>query len=399
MERNIELSFKRLSETKEYAFENIFQRAEYDWYGDWEGRALLAFACHYQIHGNIIPCMTQLVAALPQHTNPKLYFGPEFDGITADEQQLSGHSWYLRGLIKYAEAFNDELALKAAKSTVENLYLPIKEWYKKYLLKRERHGGVSGSVTGTQNGWKLSSDVGCAYMCVDGLSHYYAYTKDARVKDFLDDILVTFYSSDYVNNGFQTHTTLSCARGILTLYKTTGEQKYLDGAMQVLRNYTEHGMTLTYENYNWFGRKDSWTEPCAVVDSFILSTELYKLTEQNEYLTLARRIWFNGLQFCQRPNGGAGPNSCVRPDQPVLKVSMYEAAFCCTMRYAEGLLEYSQNKELFSWNSNAEITQDEMGRKFIDDKLLVSFNSKTVPIFSGYELDEDSLKKAELKII
>ena len=119
MERNIELSFKRLSETKEYAFENIFQRAEYDWYGDWEGRALLAFACHYQIHGNIIPCMTQLVAALPEHTNPKLYFGPEFDGITADEQQLSGHSWYLRGLIKYAEAFNDELALKAAKSTVD----------------------------------------------------------------------------------------------------------------------------------------------------------------------------------------------------------------------------------------------------------------------------------------
>ena len=78
---------------------------------------------------------------------------------------------------------------------------------------------------------------------------------------------------------------------------------------------------------------------------------------------------------------------------------MYEAAFCCTMRYAEGLLEYSQNKELFSWNSYAEIIKDETGRKFIDDKLLVSFDSKTVPIFSGYELDEGTLKKAELKIV
>ena len=76
--KNIELNFQRLCESKEYAFENIFQKEDYDWYGDWEGRALLAFVCHYQIHGKKIPCMDELVKALPLHTNSMLYFGPEF---------------------------------------------------------------------------------------------------------------------------------------------------------------------------------------------------------------------------------------------------------------------------------------------------------------------------------
>lgn len=398
MEKNIELNYKRLSETKEYSFDNIFQGPDYAWYGDWEGRALLAFMCHYQIHGKIIPCMPCLMESLPKHTNEKLYFGPEFDGVTVNEQQLSGHSWYLRGLVKYAETFNDEFALKVAKSTVENLYLPIAKWYKNYPLKRGLEGGVSGTVTWSDNGWMLSSDIGCAFMCVDGLSHYYAFTKDERVKLFLDEILEKFYSIDFVEKGFQTHTTLSCARGILTLYKATGDKFYLDKAVYVFDRYIKHGMTLTYENFNWFGREDSWTEPCAVVDSFIIATELYKITNNEKYLTLARRIMFNGLQFCQRPNGGAGPNTCVRPGQPILKVSMYEAPFCCTMRYAEGLLEYSRNKELFRRNDSAPKITDDFGRTFVDDKLLVNYNSKTVPVFQGFDLSEEELKTATLHV-
>ena len=157
-------------------------------------------------------------------------------------------------------------------------------------------------------------------------------------------------------------------------------------------------MTLTYENFNWFGRQDTWTEPCAVVDSFILATKLYRLTNDEEYRTLARRIWFNGLQFCQRENGGAGPNTCVTNEQRILKIRSYEAPFCCSMRYAEGLLEYSKNSELFSWNSAAEAITDTDGRKFVDDRMIVKRGDAELPIFSCNTIPKDEAQKIEIVI-
>lgn len=384
---------------KGYLIEEIYQSGEYSWPGDWEGRALLAFVCHYRISGKEIPCMHELVKGLPEHTNEDGYFGKTFDGEIVDEQQLSGHSWYLRGLIMYAEAFQSEFALETAKKTVKKLYLPALAHYVKYPLFKRGEGGVSGDRVQSVNGWILSSDVGCAYMCVDGLAHYYSLTKDPEVKVFLDEVIKVFVCTDIVGHGFQTHTSLSCARGILKMYQVTGEDKYLTWALGIVDTYIRHGMTLTYENYNWFGREDSWTEPCAVVDSFILATEFYKITKNEKYRTLARRIWFNGLQFCQRENGGTGPNTCVTKENPVLSVSLYEAPFCCTMRYAEGLLEYTKNEELFVWRENEEESVDEFGRHFVDDKLMVMLGEEKKPIFSCNGIEEAQAKELRIKIL
>jgi rhamnogalacturonyl hydrolase YesR len=272
--------------------------------------------------------------------------------------------------------------------------------YDHYPLERDAsEGGVSGTSLAKINGWKLSTDVGCAFMCVDGMAHYYAETGDERAKCFLDKAIALFDSIDLLKYKFQTHTTLTCLRGVLTLYRATGDQRYLCLVENKFAFYQEHGMTLTYENFNWFGREDTWTEPCAVVDSFILATELYKITKNESYKTLARRIWFNGLQFCQRHNGGAGPNTCVTEKQTVLKISMYEASFCCTMRYAEGLLEYKNNQELFDWNENAPVEKDELGRQFVDDKLLVEYRGDLVPIFSCNDHRKADANDIELNVL
>ncbi|MBE7068089.1 MAG: hypothetical protein E7381_02170 [Clostridiales bacterium] len=394
--RNIQLNLERLH-GKGYTFEDLFQSESFGWQGDWEGRALLAFLNHYEINQKTVPYLHQFFDALPERTNRHFYFGAEFDGITVNEQQFSGHNWYLRGLLKYAKLFNSELALKIAKSTVENLYLPALEWYDHYPLEnRGASGGVFGNTTNEQNGWKLSSDIGCAFMCVDGLAHYYQATKDDRVKTFLDKLIDLFVTIDLIKYKFQTHTTLTCLRGIYVLYQTTQEEKYLQIVKEKFAFYVANGMTFTYENFNWFGRKDTWTEPCAVVDSFILAVELYNLTKESNYKTLARRIWFNGLQFCQRENGGAGPNTCVYESQNVLKISMYEAAGCCTMRYAEGLLFYAQNQSLFEWDSTASVVIDSFGRSFIDDVLLVKYKEKMIPIFSCNTIPKEDALEMEL---
>ena len=127
-EKNKNENFNRLKQTP-YLLSEVFQPQDYTWYGDWEGRALLAFCCHYEIDGGVIPCMHDMVASLPQKTNGKGFFGPISNGEKAREQQLSGHNWYLRGLLKYARLFNSDYAMSLAKSTVENLYLPIKDFY------------------------------------------------------------------------------------------------------------------------------------------------------------------------------------------------------------------------------------------------------------------------------
>ena len=396
---NIEKNFQRLSAAP-YDFEHVLRGGECAWPGDFEGRALLAFLCHYHMSGREIPCMRRLMAALPEHTNEYLFIGDVPDGRTVNEQQLSGHNWYLRALVDWAETFGDDFALRAAKSTFERLYLPALPFYDRYPLERNRHdGGVDGHINDTLNGWKLSSDVGCAFMCLDGISRYFALTDDSRAAAFIEKTFGIFLRADMVARGFQTHTSLTCLRGALRYYGTTGDETYLSAVQREFDRYLRYGMTLTYENFNWFGRKDTWTEPCAVVDSLLLAVDLYRMTGGQRYLTLARRIWANGLQFCQRDNGGAGTNKCVTEKQPVLQISGYEASQCCTMRYAEALLCWHKNKEMFTYDPFAPVVTEADGRRFSDDRLVVLTGGEVRPIFSCNTVPKDKLETLKLKVL
>ena len=134
---------------------------------------------------------------------------------------------------------------------------------------------------------------------------------------------------------------------MMRMYEITLGEKYLEFAKQIWTLYTEKGMTYTYQNLNWWGRPDSWTEPCAVVDSLMLSVELYKATKDEKYRVVAARIYANGFATFQRDNGGAGTDTVVAyGGKNILKMRSYEAWFCCTMRLSEGLWYINNNKEL-----------------------------------------------------
>ncbi len=395
---NIEKHFQRLHNAP-YTIETVFD-GNRGWPGDREGRALLAFLCHYHISGQKIPCMEQMMRELPSRTNSHLFFGSVPAEGHANEQQLSGHNWYLRALADYAQTFHDPLALRALKSTFEKLYMPALPLYDDYPLDRtSAGGGVDGNICTAEHGWDLSTDVGCAFMCVDGVARYYALTGDERACEFLKKVIDIFLNADMVARGFQTHTSLTCLRGILSFYETTHQGKYLHAVRSEFDRYLKHGMTLTYENFNWFGREDTWTEPCAVVDSLLLSVGLYRHTGDERYRTLARRIWANGLQFCQRDNGGVGTNKCVTKNQPVLRISGYEAPQCCSMRYAEALLCFSKNKEMFSYEPFAPVVIEPDGRRFSDDRLIVLSDAEQRPIFSCRTIPKEELNALELKVL
>lgn len=382
-----------------YQMPHVFQPKEADWPGDKEGRALLAFVCHYKMTGDINPCMERLLEEMPAHTCADLYFGPPAQHII-HEQQLSGHSWLLRGLCEHYEQFRDEFSLKALVSITQSLYLPTTGRYGGYPVARTPEdllGGVSGHTVRDYEGWKLSTDIGCAFMSIDGLSHVYRITKDARVKALVDEMIQVYTAIDKVALKAQTHCTLTAARGMLRMYQTTGEPAYLTSAKGIFSLYVYGGgMDPVFQNLNWWGRPDTWTEPCAIVDSLMLAGQLYEITEREVYRRTAARIYVNGLASAQRPHGGAGTDAVVwagdrasgatvtnqrgktSPESQDVSAplcdSLYlltdEAPFCCTMRLAEGLWYAYTHLDMLYYETEETksgemlVVQDRMGSSY-----------------------------------
>ncbi len=403
----IERSAGRLREAY-YQMPEVFQPECADWPGDKEGRALLAFVSHYKMTGEQNPCMEPLLEALPLHTNEHLYFDPP-QGPVIREQQLSGHSWLLRGLCEHYEQFGDDFSLRALRSVTEHLYLPTAGRYASYPVNRDEaaEGGVSGHSASELGGWELSTDVGCAFMSIDGLSHVYRITRDSRVLALLDEMIEVCAAIDKVALRMQTHCTLTAARGMLRLYGETEDPRYLTRAREIYELYTRGGgMDAVWQNLNWWGRPDSWTEPCAIVDSLMVAGELYTITGDDAYRRMASRIYHNGLATSQRANGGAGTDSVVHrdymggtlgyPEQPDQCLHWYEARFCCTMRLCEGLWYIHAHADILWYETDEDAegrllaTRDACGRYMSGDLLLGEPTlDAAVAEATGWHLPED----------
>lgn len=324
-----------------YRPESIFTADVQGWPGDWEGRTILAQTLLSRVTGFESPYLKANVDALAGSYNERGYLKGILPEGEFDEQQLSGHGWLLRGLCEYYLYTGETRALDMAKTIFENLFLPTLGRFETYPIKIEERvvaGEFAGNIAGVVRGWHISTDTGCAFIPMDGLSQLYEITRDERLGKLLDEMHDVFMTIDVVGSKVQTHATLSCCRGILRLYSITGEEKYLDSAKKIFDTYLNYGMTANYANYNWFARPE-WTEPCAIIDSFIVAMRLFEYTDETEYADMARLIWINGVGRSQRPNGGMGCDTCTGAgeDGDFISVRTYEASWCCTMRGGEGM--------------------------------------------------------------
>ncbi len=327
-----------------YCYPGVFGRNS-SWPGDWDGRCILALtSLYFSLNGypeeqkSIRQQLDEIMVHLKDHVNSEGYFGEILNGNYVNEQQISGNSWYLRGLIEYYQITKDETFLVLIKKFVNNFIYKISKFYLNYPLMNRELGGVDGHIEGRiTNGWLTSSDVGCAFIMLDAMSEAYYLLRDEKLGKIVADTIEVFIDIDFVHLECQTHATLSCTRGILTYYRTTKEDKYLFYAKEIFDKYIALGMTKDYSNINWFNRPNTWTEPCCIVDSLILSGQFYEITKDIKYLRLLNRIYLNSFRMAQRSNGGAGCNTCLSEENNEVHGYLYEAFFCCTMRFAEGL--------------------------------------------------------------
>lgn len=335
----------RLEEEK-YQPDNVFLTLQqsHDWPGDTEGRTILGLILAAQAAHQPPKYLDEILRRMPAKMNEKGYFGNIPPAGIVDEQQLSGNGWVLRGLCEYYLWQHDARCLEQINRIVDNLVLPTRGLHSQYPIdpnQRKHDGGAVGSVSCRIGSWLVSSDVGCDYIFLDGVVQTYAVTRREKLKPVIDEMIGRFLQIDLRAIKAQTHASLTAMRALLRYYEITGDTKLLKAVRERFALYRQFGMTENYENYNWFDRPE-WTEPCAVVDSYLLAVGLWRWTGNVDYLELAERIYYNGLAFEQRANGGFGLQTCSGTGTALLAVHCQEAHWCCTMRGAEGLARAAQ---------------------------------------------------------
>ena len=109
-----------------------------EWPGDWQGRALLTLACHYKMaptqeeRDSIYLQAKEILTLLPEHTNEGGYFGEPFDENMVNEQQLSGNSWFLRGLCMWYEITADKNIYRRLERITQSLLFHLVNAYRRY---------------------------------------------------------------------------------------------------------------------------------------------------------------------------------------------------------------------------------------------------------------------------
>ena len=343
LDMRLRRNMQRLNEEK-YQPDNVFLTMEQSggWPGDTEGRTILALTLDAQALHSTSDNLEEILRRLPFHLNERGYMGPVFEGVI-HEQQLSGNGWMLRGLCEYYEWRGDTATLGIIRRMARNLFLHWRGRFATYPIESSKRlhnvGAASGETVGQIGQWQLSSDVGCLFIGMEGLIHAYAVTRDEELRPVIEELIDCFLRIDLLAIKAQTHATLTALRGLMRYAALTGERRYIDEVAQRFRLYTQYGMTENFANYNWFCRYDTWTEPCAIVDSYLLTVQLWQQTRDVAYLEWAEQIYYNALCHGQRHNGGFGCDNCPGKGSgtPNLKVNIPEAHWCCTMRGAEGL--------------------------------------------------------------
>ena len=96
-------------------------------------------------------------------------------------------------------------------------------------------------------------------------------------------MITRFFEMDVVAIKAQTHATLTGLRAVLRYYAITGDKELLKKVVERYQLYRDLAITENYENYNWFERPE-WTEPCAIIDSYLLSVQLWQSHQNQDYV-------------------------------------------------------------------------------------------------------------------
>lgn len=387
----------------------VFGADVHGWPGDWEGRLILALVSHARASGREPAWLEAIIDAIPAHLNESGFFGnARQPGELCDEQQMAGHSWLLRGLCAYLEwKGGDARVQRILDGVLEGLILPAAEDYRHYPITREQalspEGWKMSPLQSKGSSHAMTSDWGCAFILLDGLSHALQVLGQPRIQEMLEIMVERFEQLDLEGMNVQTHATLSACRGLFRYGERIDNEAYVGRARAVFDRYKAVAMTEHYCNYNWWGRP-RWTEPCAVIDSFILSTWLWRYYGEPAYLADAHHIYYNGIAHAYRHEGCFGTDWCVgahnsededNPDSRLLAPRTYEVYWCCNMRGGEF---FARAQEALCYEQDGTLYLPFFNNAIIRHKALTLGMKTCYPVEGSVELEVIAAGDEELTL-
>lgn len=336
----LQLAAARLSRD-DYSVDSVIaETTGSDWPGDLAGRLLLTLSRLAGLGLGSHDRVTQLFEAMISTTSDVGYFGAPIAEVV-DEQQVACHGWVASAYLQYGYLTDDPRAFKAAERVIDELLLPAISRFGTYPIVRADtvNGAPSGTATEVHNDWLVSTDTWCVLLTLNGLVPYLEFERRQDIFDACETLISALGCLDLLGTRVQLHAALAAARNAAHFAELTGSTQAQVIAESVYETFAQHARTLNWAPYNWFERQDSWTEPCAMVDSVGLGFALWRLTGNQAYIRDIALVECNGLGFAQKRTGGFGLDSVATVDEPRIRVIHEDARWCCTVRGALGLVD------------------------------------------------------------
>jgi DUF1680 family protein len=295
--------------------------------GDVSGRYIGALSVASRQTGERYPILGRIVAGAVKLQQPDGHFGaPLSTGQVRDSDMatLWGNGRMLIGLLEYYGLTRDAGALAAARKLGDF-----------YVSAGPRFN--SEDVRSAYNGEKFAVGYICWTNSLEGLVELYRVTKAGPYLKLAREIAArTDRHPSQHSHGF-----LTTVRGVVALYKVTGEQRYLEQAETEWQGVLDSGNVLVQGAVpEMFAPQIKRDEGCSEADWLRLSLELWNLTRQPKYLQQAQITLFNEFSMNQFHTGDFGHHTLS--DQGLV-APFAHAWWCCTFHGLRALAAVFQS--------------------------------------------------------
>jgi DUF1680 family protein len=244
---------------------------------------------------------------------------------------LWGNGRLLIGLVEVYGRTGDPSALALAKR-LGDYFVTTDPVYD----KPENIRGVGGSYS--------DGFVTCYFSCIEGMVGVARVTKDQR---YLDEAKRIAALATTITNfdGLHSHGRLCAVRGFADLYALTGERRWRDSAERDWQVFASRHLLPTGGVKESLDQKCNRDEGCAEADWLRLNLSLWRLTGEGRYLDTAERSLKNHFIYQQFPNGGSGHRFLHQINgQPVaFKGLSEEAWWCCGEHWARAMVAVARS--------------------------------------------------------
>lgn len=295
--------------------------------GDVSGRYIGALAAASRQSGERYPMLDRIVAGVAKLQQPDGHFGaPLSSGKVQDSDMatLWGNGRMLIGLLEYYDLTHRADALATARKLGDFLVSVAPRFN-------------SDAVRSAYNGEKFAVGYICWTNSLEGLVELYRVT---NAEPYLALSRALAARTDR-HPSQHSHGFLTTVRGVVALYKVTGEKRYLEQAETEWQGVLDSGNVLVQGAVpEMFAPQVKRDEGCSEADWLRLSLNLWDITRQPKYLQQAQTTLFNEMSFNQFHTGDFGHHTFSSEG---LVAPFAHAWWCCTFHGLRALAAVYQS--------------------------------------------------------